>query len=367
MLLVAPALGLGALGVVMVSSAMARHGMLAFGDSHHFIVRQAISVLVAALLGVMVVRVGPERLLAHAPWLFLAAILLALAVLTPGLGIKAGGATRWLRVGSLSFAVAPAVALGTSLLMAAWGRPAPEAGTPADPGRRILCRRRAAILLGLLAVLTLVAEPDFSAAAVVVVAGAAALVGLGFGGRRVVPAVLLVALVLGLSASRFGYVGGRMSGYLAPERDRRGAGWEVLALARANANATPTGVGLGRGVARRHLSSPGSDYVFAVIREELGSVAAVAVFLGWMALGAAAVTAAWRRSDRRHRALALAAGAAVVTPAMLHMAVCTGLVPIMGVSMPFVSYDPSATVAGGVEVGIIAGVLLAPAQESRSS
>ncbi|HVR01712.1 MAG TPA: FtsW/RodA/SpoVE family cell cycle protein, partial [Polyangia bacterium] len=188
----------------------------------------------------------------------------------------------------------------------------------------------------------------------------AALAGGGMGAPRLAAAAVVTALVLALFASRFGYVSGRMSGFLAPETDRRGKGYEVLALARAHATATPTGVGLGRGTARRHLSSPGSDYVFAVVTEELGRRAAGAVIAAWLAIGAGALLAARGTREPRLRAAALGAGAAAVAPAALHIAVCQGWVPIIGVSMPLLSYDPAAAVAAGAEFGLLAAVALAP-------
>jgi cell division protein FtsW (lipid II flippase) len=59
------------------------------------------------------------------------------------------------------------------------------------------------------------------------------------------------------------------------------------------------------------------------------------------------------------RALALSSGLAMVAPAALHIAVCTGLLPIIGVTMPLVSYDPAATLAAGAEIGLIASIALA--------
>jgi cell division protein FtsW len=170
-----------------------------------------------------------------------------------------------------------------------------------------------------------------------------------------------LALGLGLVASQFRYVGGRWHGFLAPLADRRGKGFEVLALARARAaaGAGAVGVGLGHGSTRRTLSSPESDYVFAVIGEELGKIAAAAVVAAWLSIGAAAVLAARRAPDRRQAALALAAATALLAPAALHIAVCVGAVPIIGVSMPLVSYDPAAVLAAGAEIGLIAAVALA--------
>ena len=358
MLVAAPAAALGVLGIVVVASATAHQSTAAFGAPTHYASRQAFAVVLAALVAIAFVELGPRRLLRAAPVVFACAALAAFAVFAPGVGVHAAGANRWVHVGPFSGNPAPLLTAATAMLVAAWGAPAPtQALGSADEAR---ARRPLAIGMGVLAVLTFVAQPDFSAAAITALVVLAALAGGGMGAPRLAAAAVVTALVLALLASRFGYVSGRMSGFLAPETDRRGKGYEVLALARAHATATPTGVGLGRGTARRHLSSPGSDYVFAVVTEELGRRAAGAVIAAWLAIGAGALLAARGTREPRLRAAALGAGAAAVAPAALHIAVCQGWVPIIGVSMPLLSYDPAAAVAAGAEFGLLAAVALAP-------
>ena len=132
----------------------------------------------------------------------------------------------------------------------------------------------------------------------------------------------------------------------------------MLALARAKAGATPGGAGLGHGEARHRLSSPGSDYVFAIVTEEMGKTVAAGVVAAWLCIAIGAGLASRVLGDRRLRAAALSSGLAMLAPAALHVAVCSGLVPIIGVTMPLVSYDPAATVAAGAEIGVIAAILL---------
>jgi|SRR5882724_1054005 len=377
-LLVVPALALAALGVLMVTSTTARHATLLFGDPHHFAVRHLIATGLAMLLALAIVRLGPARMLRAAPLIFVVALVAALAVFVPGVGVRAAGARRWLHVGALTGSPAPLLTVAIGLIVSAWGRAAtradeerlqrvgvPRAATP-GPARTALAaaafdalpRRSLALAMAFVAVLALVVEPDFSAAAIATAVGLTALAGLGFRGRRLVPVAAALILTLALVASQFAYVSGRLRGFFAPERDRRGKGFEVLALARATAGATPGGAGLGRGEARRRLSSPGSDYVFAIVTDEMGKTVATGVAAAWVCIVAAAGLAARGLADRRLRAAALSSGLAVVAPAALHIAVCTGLVPIIGVTMPLVSYDPAATVAAGAELGLIVAILL---------
>src|SRR6266700_7155591 len=328
-LLLVPALALAALGVLMVTSTTARHAAVTFGDPRHFAVRHLIATGLATVLALAIVRLGPARVLRAAPLIFIAALIAALAVFVPGIGVRAAGARRWLHLGAVSGSPAPLLTVAVGLILSAWGRAAtradgerlqrvgapPPEPTPGAPGpaRAItafdaLPRRALALAMAFVAVLALVVEPDFSAAAVATVVGLAALAGLGFRGRRLVPIAAALILTLALIASQFAYVSGRLRGFLAPERDRRGKGFEVLALARATAGATPGGAGLGRGEARRRLSSPGSDYVFAIVTDEMGKTVAAGVAGAWLCIVAAAALAASGLGDRRLRAAALSSG-----------------------------------------------------------
>jgi cell division protein FtsW len=356
-LLVAPALGLAVFAVAIVATAGARPGAPGLGAPTHFAVRQIIGIGLAAGLGLLIVRVGVARLLRAAPVLFFVALLATAAVFVPGIGVRAAGASRWLHVGPLSGSPAPFLIGATGLLMAAWSGTAPGGGDRRERWR--LATRALALVLALLAVLVLVAQPDFSAAAVALAVTFAALAGAGVGGRRLLPAAVVLVIALALGASRFGYVGDRVRGFLSPESDRRGHGFEVLALARAKANGAAGAVGLGHGTGRRHLSSPASDYVFALVHEELGRLGAWAVIGGWVAmLAGAALATRSARGDARRRGAAAGCAVALLAPAALHIAVSRGWMPITGVTMPFLSYDPALTVASGGEIGVLVAIAL---------
>jgi cell division protein FtsW len=354
-LLIVPAAGLAALDLAIVASAGSRPGPPGLGAPDHYAIRHAVAIMLGGALGGVVVRVGVDRMLRAAPVLFAIALCAAAAVFIRGVGVHAAGAYRWLRLGPFSASPAPFLIGATGLLVAAWG-----AVPPGGERRRRFESRPVALALALLGLLVLVAQPDFSAAAVALCVTLAALAGTGVAGRRLLPAaaVLLIALVLG--ASRFGYVGSRIHGYLSPESDRRGRGFEVLALARARASGATAPAGLGHGAARRHLSSPASDYVFAVVTEELGRRGAWSVIGAWMAIAAGA-TLVTRSAigDPRRRGTAAACGVALLAPAALHVAVCRGWIPITGVTMPFLSYDPALAVASGGEVGLLVAIALA--------
>jgi cell division protein FtsW (lipid II flippase) len=364
LLLVLPALALGALCLTIVATGTARTGAPGLGAASHFAGRQLVGLALGLALGVLAARAGGERILRAAPVLFVAALVATAAVFVPGVGVRAAGASRWLKLGPFSGSPAPFLIGATALLVAAWSERSDRGARRSHP----IASRPTALALALIALLVLVAEPDFSAAAVVLAVAFAALGGGGVASRRLIPAALLLLLALAAGASRFGYVNKRVDGFMSPKSDRRGKGFEVLALARANAGAAAGGTGLGNSSARRHLSSPASDYVFAVVGEELGRKGMWGVVGAWVLLAAGAAMAARSAgSDPRLRAAAAACAAALLTPAALHVAVCRGWTPIVGVTMPFLSYDPALTVASGGELGVLAAIALATGPAPASS
>jgi cell division protein FtsW len=111
LLLLVPALALGALGVVMVSSATARQGASAFGNPEHFAVRQIVALLLGTASALVVVRVGAARVMSAAPVIFVVALLIAMAVFIPGVGVRAAGASRWAPRGPTAGPIPPGGAL----------------------------------------------------------------------------------------------------------------------------------------------------------------------------------------------------------------------------------------------------------------
>src|SRR6187549_1149791 len=115
-LLIVPPLGLGALGLVMVATAGARPGAAGLGAATHFALRQGIGLGLAAVLAIAVIRIGAERVLRAAPALFAIALLATVAVFVPGIGVRAAGASRWLRLGPFSGSPAPFLIAALGLL-----------------------------------------------------------------------------------------------------------------------------------------------------------------------------------------------------------------------------------------------------------
>ncbi|MEA2696897.1 MAG: cell division protein FtsW, partial [Myxococcales bacterium] len=209
------ALVLGGLGLLVAAAATSRQASAGANINvgleypQHFVARHLIASALAIGAGFAMVRIGVDRLLRAAPYLFVVALVAGLAVFIPGIGVRAAGASRWLHIGPLSGGPAPFLTLGVALLLSAWGAPQPQPVAPDDGLPRFVL----ALAMTFVAVLTLIVQPDFSAAGVTILVALVALAGLGVGGRWLIPAAAGLAVALGFVAAQFRYVGGRWHGF----------------------------------------------------------------------------------------------------------------------------------------------------------
>ena len=272
-------------GLLIVATAPAHPGAAGVGAATHFAARQLVGLGVGAALGGLLGRLGMRRLFALGPALFLAALVIALAVFAPGVGVRAAGARRWVHLGPLSGSPAPFLIGAVALVIAA----------ARDPHAR-----RLATAAALLAVLALVLEPDFSRGgdrarrvALPRLAGG----GVEGAGSSPRPGSCSSRSASGRRASE--HVDSRIRRLSPRERPPRQGDSRCWRSRTPTRPAAAGGAGLGHGSARHRLSSPASDYAFAVVGEELGPRGALGVVAGWLAIGAGVVLAARAPAARR--------------------------------------------------------------------
>ncbi|MHC4201708.1 MAG: FtsW/RodA/SpoVE family cell cycle protein, partial [Planctomycetota bacterium] len=297
--IIAPAAALVGLGVVMIYSTS---GVLAerYGSATRFLGKQCAwaAVGVAALL---VARAIDYHVYARIrrPVLFATVGILAL-VLVPGIGTKLNGARRWFRFGGVGVQPSDMAKLGLCVYLAAY----------LHEKREQLSHWRLGFLpvLGALgAVVGLVAlEPDVGTAALLAALGGAMLF---LGGARVRHLLLAALFAVPPAACyvlvRLDYVRARVLAFLDPSADPLGAGYHARQSLIALANGGVFGKGLGQGSQKLFfLPEAHTDFIFAIIGEELGFVGALAVLGAFVAIVLGARAVALRAPDRMGALLA---------------------------------------------------------------
>ncbi len=349
--IIAPAAALVGLGLVMIYSTS---GVLAerYGSATRFLGKQCAWALVGAA-AFLVARAIDYHVYARLrrPVLFVTVGMLAL-VLVPGIGTKLNGARRWFRFGGVGVQPSDLAKLGLCIYFAVY----------LHEKREILSHWRRGFLpvLGALgAVVGLVAlEPDVGTAALLAAVGGAMLF---LGGARVRHLVLAVLLAVPPAACyvivRLDYVRARVLSFLDPSADPLGAGYHARQSLIALANGGVFGGGLGQGSQKLFfLPEAHTDFIFAIIGEELGFVGALAVLGAFIAIVLGARAVALRAPDRMGALLAGGIAIWVGLQAAFNVAVVTASVPTKGIPLPLVSYGGSALVATAFGLGIVLNI-----------
>lgn len=286
------------------------------------------------------------------PWLFGGTVLLLVLVAIPGVGTRVNGAQRWFRYGGLSLQPSELAKIAVPLFMA-----------------RQLCTRRTDLrkwIAGTVPVLTPLAivvplvllEPDLGTSLFLIMGGTVALFVGGWPLRNFVVALLLIAPPLGLLVAARPYQVERITGFVATWTNWSSAPYQLQQSLISLGAGGFSGVGLGKGWQKlSFLPEANTDFVFAVVGEELGLVGTLSLVGLWAGLYVAGVRLL---SPLRRDSFEAIAGFTLLTQltlqAVLNMAVVTALVPPKGIPHPLVSYGGSNLVVSVLSLGIILGL-----------
>jgi cell division protein FtsW len=175
---------------------------------------------------------------------------------------------------------------------------------------------------------------------------------LHLGGLSIVSAAGMVAVIAGTPWRRH-----RWDVFMDPWRDPEGLGYQPLQSLHAITVGGLTGVGLGASKAKwGFLPFAHSDFIFAIIAEELGLLGAGAVVLLFITIGFAGVVVALRAPDRFGMLLALGITTWIVSQAFLNIGSVTKVVPVVGVTLPFLSFGGTSLVVTMAAVGVLLNI-----------
>jgi cell division protein FtsW len=338
-------------GLIMIYSASAILAHDRYGNSYYFFARQLLWVLVGSLGMWFSSRVDLEKLRALAiPGLFIALFLMAL-VCVPGIGRTVGGAQRWFRLGPFSFQPSEVLKLALVFYLA----------DSLDRRRQTLVTFSGLfpylVILGI-CMLLLEKQHDFGTAVLLALVTILLLFLAGMEWKFfLIPVAILVPVFIFLVESA-SYRMKRITAFLNPWDDPQGAGFQLIQSLIAVGNGGPFGVGLSNSTQKLfYLPAPHTDFIFAIIAEELGLAGAgglVFLFAVFILRGFKVSSAVGRREDGTFLGL-LAAGITglIGFQALVNLGVVTGLLPTKGIPLPLISYGGSSMVFTLVSIGVL--------------
>jgi cell division protein FtsW len=349
-LLLATAALLG-LGLLMVFSASSVEAGVVYHDPFYFFKRQLAWAAIGCVALVFCLGFDYWRWRSLAPAVLAVTLLFLLVVLVPGVGHASRGARRWIGFGPLSFQPSEMAKLTMVIFFSAW-----------LSGRREKLRRLASglvpylLMVGAVAGLIL-AEPDLGTAGALGVTSMVLLFLAGVPGVQLVAVGLAAVPVLAVAIFGSDYRRRRFLAFLDPQADPLGSGYHILQSLYALGSGGLFGAGLGGSLQKYfYLPEQHTDFIFAIIGEELGFIGAALVLSLFFLLIWRGYRVAAGAPDSFSALLAAGVTTMVAVQVIINVGVVTSVLPITGITLPLISFGGSSLVFTMAGIGILANI-----------
>ena len=342
------------IGVVMVFSASSITSLQLFGSPWHYLVREWIWLALgwAGLFVASKVHHGVWRRIT--PVFMWGSVALLVIVLVPGVGVSAGGATRW--IGTSTVQIQPSEFAKLALVFFA----ADVLDRRAGRGPWLYQAAPVFLVLALVGALVMV-QPYMGTTMVVAVVAASMLFAAGIPGRWM--AGMGASAVVGAFglAKASPYRWSRITAFLHPFAHAYNSGYQSVEGLVALSNGHLVGDGIGASLASYgYLPNAETDFIFAVIGEETGLVGGLFVSGLFASLVLVGVRIAAKAPTRYAYLLATGITAWIASQAVINIGAVVGVFPVTGVPLPFVSFGGSALVISLFGVGVLANIAKNP-------
>lgn len=339
-------------GLIMISSAGTVYSSVRFDDPYFFFKRQLIGVIPGMLAFFFFVRYDYHKLEKWAVPMFVLALLSLVVLILPGVGTSAYGATRWLPLGPVSFQPSEFLKLASVVYLATWF---------SKRGKKNVENVREGLMpfLGVLAIVggLLYLQPDIGTLGLIVcIAGMMYFVA-GANMAHVMSLILLGIGMFFVFLKTAPYRWQRFMAFLNPGEDLQGSGYQIHQALIALGSGGIWGFGLGQSRQKfNYLPEPAGDSIFAIIGEELGMVGAVCVIVAFLVLAYKGYRIAGKAHDDFGRLLAVGITSWIILQAVINIGGITGLIPLKGMPLPFVSFGGSSLVFSLAAMGILLNI-----------
>ena len=339
------------IGIVMVYSASSALALKKYGSGFHFLKKQALFSLIGMVVLVAFSHIPFRIYRAMTYPLLFTSLGLLVAVLVSGAGLSAGGSQRWMRLGPLTFQPVEAARLALVIYMAY------SLSKKRDGLRQFGIGFLPHVLVLAVFAVLLILQPDFGSVVIFSILVWAMMFVAGVPVRH-----LLSALLLMLPMAYYLMVGAayrikRLVSFLDPWQYPDGEGYQIIHSLMAFGTGGLLGTGVGKGYQKLfYLPEPHTDFIFAVIGEELGFMGVLLIVGLYGLLLWRGTTIAFRCRDDFGMYLALGITTAIGLQVSINLGVALGLLPTKGLTLPFLSYGGTSLLLNMASVGILMNI-----------
>lgn len=339
------------IGLLMIYSSSMVWAEFKTGNPYYYLIRQGLFFIVGLAGFILASKMNYGFWKKHANAIFFICLILLIAVLIPGIGIVRGGARSWIGIGDFSIQPAEFMKLGFIIFTAKFL--ANNEGVMRKNLYFYLYMGIVGIVFGLILL-----QPDFGSG-IILVAGIVLMLFVG--------GIQIKNIVLGAVVATAGVVGmimiapyrmERIQSFLDPWQDPLGSGFQIIQSLYAISPASLFGYGLFNSKQKYfYLPEPQNDFIFAIICEELGIVGGLIVLALFATIIYIGYTLARASKDVFASYLVFGFTSVLLVQVFVNIAVVIGLIPVTGVTLPFVSYGGSSLVISMFMMGIIVNIM----------
>ncbi len=334
-------------GLAALASASSDLGELKFGDAYYYLKHQVFYGLSLGLIGFWVGRTLNYRIYKRFAPIFLILSLLALVLVFSPFGITAGGAQRWIQLGPVTIQPSELLKLFFVGYLAAW-LSSTKRERQKSVGEGFL---PFLIISGIIAVMLLL-QRSTSAAAILMVASLTIYFISGARKKYVLALIMLGLVSFAGVIMATDYRRERILSYFRPEAASEESTYQGRQALITIGSGGFTGVGYGQSASKNYLPERIGDSIFAIIAEEFGLVGSLAVISLFFVLAARMFILAKRAGDQFGKLLLVGFAAIIAFQTFVHIGANSGLIPLTGVPLPFISFGGTALAVFMTMIGV---------------
>ncbi len=340
-------------GLIVISSAGIVDAQKKFGSPYYYFTHQLLyGILPGLLIFYLVKRIDYKIWKKFALPILFGAIALLILVFVPGVGFGLRGARRWIHIGLFSFQPSEVLKPALIIYLAAWF-------SERFSGTKHSMSSLApffAILVFIWAIF--IKQPDVGTLGVITLIAFGMYFFSGARMKQIMTLILVVAAVLGVVVFTSPYRLSRINAFINRSGDPQGESYHINQSLIGIGSGGIFGLGFGQSQQKKfnYLPEPVGDSVFSIIGEELGLVGMTFVLLLFLLLTFNLVAIAKATHDNFARLLVLGVSIWIASQAFINIGAISGLIPLTGVPLPFISYGGTALIALLGSLGIVVNI-----------
>jgi len=340
-----------AIGVVMIYSSSAIHGYEKLTDSMYFLKKHLAFLVLGFIMMIASFLADLEVIKRLSKPMILVSIVLLVLVLIPGVGKEFGGARRWFSFGRLNFQPSEFAKIAMIIYLAEL-----VSRKEKDIRNLVWGYLPALIVIGMVVGLVML-EPDLGTAIDLAAIGFVIVFLAGASIWHLIATWIVSLPVLYVELFKVSYRRRRLTIFLNPWSDTKGDGFQIIQSLLALSSGGLLGVGLGQSRQKLfYLPEPYSDFIFAIIGEELGFIGASAVIILFILLLWQGIKIVYAAENKFKRLVSVGILVMILLEVVINIGVVSGMLPTKGLPLPFISYGGTSLIFHMAAIGLLLNV-----------